>query len=262
MRAVRCDVCGTKALTAASKCPGCGHMFAVRDGFGDLLPLAYCPTCDSYYPETVGSCRWCGTKPEHAPRAPYIWKGIGVAALVVLAVGAWFMRDTRPEDAADARTAALLKQAATPTRVDTPDVRAPIAPVDTVATHLTMAIAPAPVDPPPAATPAPSPASLAPSAAPASAPSLARSPAPASAKAQTSARWINSVAKSWVVVRADARKGARIVASIGPDSRVQLGETRGSWRRIKARGIAGWVEPRALFVAVRPSKRANGLASR
>jgi hypothetical protein len=210
-------------------------MFAVRDGFGDLLPLAYCPTCDSYYPETVGSCRWCGTKPEHAPRAPYIWKGIGVAALVVLAVGAWFMRDTRPEDAADARTAALLKQAATPTPVDTPNVR--------------MAVAP--VDPAPTASPPPSPA-----------PSAVPSPAPESAKPQTSSRWVSSVATRWVVVRADARNGARIVASIGPGSRVQLGESRGTWRRIKTRGIAGWVEPRSLFVAARSSAPTNGLAAR
>jgi SH3-like domain-containing protein len=49
------------------------------------------------------------------------------------------------------------------------------------------------------------------------------------------------------VIRADASPHARIVASIGPNSRVELGESRGSWRRIRAKGLAGWVEPRSSF---------------
>jgi SH3-like domain-containing protein len=49
------------------------------------------------------------------------------------------------------------------------------------------------------------------------------------------------------VVRADASKRSRLVASIGPNSRVQLGESRGDWRRIRAKGLAGWVEQRAEF---------------
>jgi hypothetical protein len=28
---------------------------------------------------------------------------------------------------------------------------------------------------------------------------------------------------------------------------VELGETRGSWRRIRAKGFNGWVEPRNAF---------------
>ena len=48
MRSVRCDVCGTKALMAASQCPKCGHAFEVRDGSGATLPLSHCATCDSY----------------------------------------------------------------------------------------------------------------------------------------------------------------------------------------------------------------------
>jgi SH3-like domain-containing protein len=63
-------------------------------------------------------------------------------------------------------------------------------------------------------------------------------------------------------VRADASRGSRIIASIGPDSRVQLGESRGGWRRIKARGIAGWVESGSSFTAARTSTKAGGLASR
>jgi SH3-like domain-containing protein len=58
---------------------------------------------------------------------------------------------------------------------------------------------------------------------------------------------VRSVSRDWVVVRAGASKKSRIIASIGPKSRVELGETVGSWRRIRARGVNGWVEPRNSF---------------
>jgi uncharacterized protein YgiM (DUF1202 family) len=86
-------------------------------------------------------------------------------------------------------------------------------------------------------------------------PSIATSPAMAtpamnlraSSRSKRGPRWVSSVSRDWVVVRRDASNQSRIVASIGPNSHVQLGETRGSWRRIRARGLAGWVEPRSLF---------------
>ena len=99
MRSVRCDVCGTKALVAASTCPKCGHGFENRDGFGELLPLAHCTSCDSYYPHSVGACRWCGTKPERSPigpLGPYIWKGFGGLVLASLAIGAWLAKNNTP----------------------------------------------------------------------------------------------------------------------------------------------------------------------
>src|SRR5688572_13245277 len=96
MRSIRCDVCGTKALMAASTCPKCSHPLAVRDGFGDLLPLAHCPTCDSDYPLSAGVCKWCGTPPEKTPLGPYVWKGIGVAAFLSLGIGAFLVRDDEP----------------------------------------------------------------------------------------------------------------------------------------------------------------------
>ena len=266
MRAVRCDACGTKALTAASKCPACGHLFAVRDGFGDLLPLAYCPNCDSYYPESVGSCKWCGTMPERAPMAPKIWKGVGAAALVVLAAGAWLMRDSRPQHdtyrPAAARTPEVVLR---PVDTAVAPVVA-IGPGDTlVAPTIAVAASVEPVAPPPAPMQvAAKPVDLPPAKVSTKVSTTASTKASASApsRSRVSSPWVNSISRSWVVVRSDADKRARIVASIGPSSRVQLGETRGSWQRIKAKGIAGWVEPRALFIAVRPSGRANGLAAR
>src|SRR5829696_8526496 len=109
MRSVRCDSCGTKALMAASKCPKCGYGLEVRDGFGDMLPLSHCSTCDSYYPTKVGACKWCGTQPDRAPIGPYLWKGIGVAAFVGMAWGAWLVHDDPPADVSAARMEAMLK---------------------------------------------------------------------------------------------------------------------------------------------------------
>jgi len=40
-----------------------------------------------------------------------------------------------------------------------------------------------------------------------------------------------------VIVRADPNRRSRIIASIGPNTRVQLGESRGEWRRVKAKGL-------------------------
>ena len=98
MRAVRCDACGAKAMIAAAQCPKCGHLFELRDGFGALLPLAYCSSCESYYPASLGECKWCGTKPERAPIAPQIWRGVGAVALAVLVAMAWvFHRQPEPD---------------------------------------------------------------------------------------------------------------------------------------------------------------------
>src|ERR1041385_1385663 len=97
MRSVRCDVCGTKALLmAASQCPKCSHLFEVRDGFGKLVSLSYCSSCESYYPATVGSCKWCGTAPERTPRGPFPWGRIGIGALVAMLWGVWLIRDPHP----------------------------------------------------------------------------------------------------------------------------------------------------------------------
>jgi SH3-like domain-containing protein len=54
-----------------------------------------------------------------------------------------------------------------------------------------------------------------------------------------------------VIIRRDASKNSKIVASIGPNSRVELGESRGTWRRLKTKGVTGWVEPRNLFDVAR-----------
>jgi len=67
---------------------------------------------------------------------------------------------------------------------------------------------------------------------------------PRSGKDKASRRvlpWSTVVVASWVTVRSSPTAGARVVGSVGPDSRVQLGEARGEWRRLRMRGLTGWV---------------------
>ena len=271
MRSVRCDVCGTKALMAASQCPKCGHLFEVRDGFGTEVPLAFCSSCDSYYPATVGSCKWCGTMPQPAPRGPLPWNKIGIGALVAMLWGVWLIRDPHPKPTPHTKSAAGTRVESVAT-VDTsvPVVTAPgpthpvaeraastaeVAPPteaarDTVAATNTVVAA---------TTPEPEPA---PSAPPISSPPNA-GPAPAPVAVHAAPRWVTLRSRNWVIVRNDARANAHIVASIGPDSRVQLGETAGPWRRIRSRDIAGWVDVRrSTFAPVRPAGRPRGFAEK
>jgi hypothetical protein len=273
MRSVRCDSCGTKALMAASQCPKCSHLFEVRDGFGALLPLAYCSSCESYYRESVGECKWCGTKPEPAPRSPLMWKRVGIGGLVALAWLGWLLRDPRPKPAAHAKASARPKPESTYVALETdtipasvPDVVpvAPPPPVDTVPARVTAVSAGSVAQQSLPATPVEQPRATVrgPVSAPARAFAHSAAPTLSSPKSRSSSRWVNSIAKSWVVVRADSRRDARIVASIGPDSRVQLGESRGAWRRIRSRGIAGWVDEGRASFATRGATGANGLAAR
>ena len=422
MRSVRCDVCGTKALMAASQCPKCSHPLAVRDGFGELLPLAHCPTCDSDYPAHQGACRWCGTTPAKPQVGPKLWKGVGIGAFVSMGIGAWLVRGEEPAkkpmllaSTADSTPAASVAESAgtsqqtrsspdtlivdTTQRPDSTTVVAVdslsrgLATTDTVSmesagviadgaqvvasatesiaadTTATSESAPARVDsarlrepwlpppsvirrPPPPVSASPSMTTAAPTTEtppPVSAPTaVATAPTPvprstasteritrrsttrvaapprtgtptapaatsatsrakpkltakavakappkrtttrvattnprttttrkaapapsrvtASAKPplarpRSSSRWVNSIARGWTVVRATANGRARIIGSVGPDTRVQLGETRGGFRRIRARGLAGWVDSRAYFVAAPAPRRSGRLAS-
>jgi len=289
MRSVRCDACGVKALIAASKCPKCGHLFEMRDGFGEMLPLAYCSSCDSYYPEHLGSCRWCGTKPERAPIAPYVWKGFGILAFASIALVAWFARDGGRSSTADGRIESSIAQdpppvipadtvASRPSAVPA-DTAVPVAPVvadtsaqTTAASAPTVAVSADTATPNAGASVVPSGAAVETAVPRAAPPRVATTKAsgktpdkattkPSAAKSKVASRWVSSVSRRWVVIRADASKEARIIASIGPNSRVQLGESRGPWRRIRAKGLAGWVEHRAFFVA-RTSRKSGGLAAR
>lgn len=246
MRAVRCDVCGAKAMIAAGKCPGCGHLFALRDGFGELPPLAYCSSCDSYYPESLGSCRWCGTQPARPPITPRVWYTAGAVVGVVIVV-LLLLRNGTSQDGPRSRTVTTRPVVAT-------------APLDND-TAVARAVTPA-TDNPPSPTVAvtdpvardPSPTAMATNTsvatASASIANATKSVEVAPASKRPATHWVRTVSRHWVVVRTGPSRASHVVASIGPNSRVELGEFRGSWRRVRAKGISGWVEPRTSFELV------------
>jgi len=250
---VRCDRCGNKALIAASQCPHCGHLFDIRDGFGELVPMEHCSTCDTQYPAREGACRWCGTKPEVFRIAPYAWKGAGVLACIGLGWGAWAAsRGTNETAIADSSVneslttvvdsgIAARRRARVVAVADTAldSLLAAVAtidsspPADSLADSVSV---PAPIVPEPVAIDS-TPARRAPTVA-------ARVPSSSKATTRSSRTrgWMRATVRNWVIVRAAASNSSRVVASIGPDTRVQLGEARGDWMRIRMKGIIGWVE--------------------
>ena len=273
MLAVRCDACGSKALVAASQCPHCAHPIEIRDTFGELLPLVHCTTCDASYLRSDGACRWCGSTPDKVNYRPYIWKGAGALAFMAMAVGAWLTRDVDEIPIPDSLVSTTAALVGVPTPIvpdetaDTTSLRLPDTSVSavmpdsltTLASTMPQAVADtspvsdqAPVAPePPVSREAP--AIPGPTVAEDRAPAIADRPGPAVAPikaavrrppppARRSARWTTAVVVNWVTVRAAPSGGARLVGSVGPDSHVQLGEARGDWRRIRMRGLAGWVK--------------------
>jgi len=277
MRSVRCDACGAKAMTAAAKCPKCSHLLDLRDGFGELLPLAYCSSCDSYYPEQLGECKWCHTKPDRPPIGPKIWRGIGAGIAAVVA-GVWLIgnltSDAKPHSKANASSVGRKQNAdtssdsvrqATSQAVVSSASEDSIVPVANVAPVSNVApSSSAPIVLPQATAPTVEPAPEPAIPAPVAATSVAATPVAATPRTiksshgtvapttrRVSSRWVRSVSRDWVVIRRDASKSSKIVASIGPNSRVELGESRGTWRRLRTKGVAGWVEPRNLFEVAR-----------
>lgn len=254
MRSVRCDACGNKAMLAASQCPHCGHLLELRDGFGQMLPLAHCSDCDSYYPAHQGTCKWCGTAPEGFRLAPYAVKGVGVLAFAGLVSAAWLAN--RSEETPEAELVSVPSETTTgalTTRVDSGvDFHPPVfAGIEDTASDFTPTATPVSVVAPNAeaeGSPASGPGDATtgitgPELLGASEMAPARvAAAKAPVRASRSARWVRATARRWVTVRASATHKSRIVASIGPQTRVQLGELRGDWRRIRMKGITGWVE--------------------
>ncbi|MBC7896568.1 MAG: SH3 domain-containing protein [Cytophagaceae bacterium] len=72
-------------------------------------------------------------------------------------------------------------------------------------------------------------------------------------------RWRNVVARNWVTVRAAPQHGSRLLGSFGPDTRIQLGESRAGWVRIRSRGLSGWAHQARLSTR---TVRAGTLAQR
>ena len=260
-------------MTAAAKCPKCSHLLDLRDGFGELLPLAYCSSCDSYYPEQLGECKWCHTKPERPPIDAKIWRGVGAGLAAVLG-GVWLISNLTSSDTKGPRARPIVsnvsrKQVAD-SNADTAKSLTPTAAVDgAIEDSATRMISsptaeapsrpaadspsPRPAELPQAVAPAPNPANetVVPQSAAIIPRAIQSNGNVSAATRRASSRWVRSVSRDWVIIRHGASKSSKIVASIGPNSRVELGESRGTWRRLRTKGVAGWVEPRNLFDVAR-----------
>ena len=233
MRLVRCDACGAKAILAASQCPKCAEPLYVRNARGDEVRLVNCRSCETYYPASRDGCRWC---PAVARATMPRWTGKAIVAVLTLAAGwgAWQFLPTSSPPSPAPNVMALLP-----------------APVPRLAS---VAVFPSP------ATPSTERAKGLPGIATDTRVREAAKPGPSAAtsttaeqtrKAEkpraTSTELVSAKATTWVNVRAEASTKSAIVGIVLPDSIVELGETRGHWRRLSTRTFSGWASAR-LFV--------------
>lgn len=222
---LRCEACGSKALSAASTCPKCAAAFDLHDGRGQRVELKKCSGCGIMH-RRDRSCHWCGE------RQPAAWRNkaalrsaTGIAAVALVAVGSWAIREPAADLLSDAFALAAAQTSA-----------------------LTVAQLP-----PRTPSPAVPPAASAPSDSTALISLIADSTVTGSADGALvtadSVDWEPAVARTWVNVRRDAGRGGDVVGVIKPSEKAMLGGVgRAGWRQVKSPDMSGWVDPR-LFDA-------------
>ena len=177
------------------------------------------------------TCHWCGDR-AHAARSSTVTRSIsGIAAVALVAVGSWSMR----EQAADIleEAIAVIKSPAPPTQsiATTPAQAAPTVsvpvPSPVIDSTATLAVAQAPE---------------------AIGDSVHVASAEGARMAADTIRWVPAVARTWVNVRADASREGDVVGVIKPADKAMLGIGRSGWRQVKSTEVTGWVDPR-LFEA-------------
>ncbi len=227
---VRCEKCGAKAHVAASQCPKCGHMLELRDSLGKPMPLSHCRGCDTYHRRDRGPCRFCVGEAAPPPRrvAPFVWSGAAGLMLVGMGWGIWTLRGHE--------VLSLPAPSVALATVDTVGTLIP-APTTTDSLPVTEVTLPAATTPAPETVPAPT--NVAP-------PDRSVGEVRISQAVMTrgSAHWVVATARTWANVRSDADRGSNVVGIITPETRVQLGETRGGWHRLRSGRIEGWVDHR------------------
>ena len=245
MRLVRCDACGSKAILAASQCPKCAEPLYVRDSRGNDVPLSRCRTCDTYYPRTRGSCRWCSTeqRPTGVPR----WVAGAAAALVVAVSALGIARLVPSGSPAPVPNVAEAEEPPPPRRpaAREPDItRLPPATIVPVVATGTVSATPAAgrVAPPPSVV-APAPSRVATGITAGATPS----PEPDSGRGSDASDRSFARATTWVNVRSEPASESPVVGIILPDSIVERGELRRGWRRVTTPRLTGWAAEK-LFV--------------
>jgi hypothetical protein len=230
---VRCDACGAKALFAASRCPKCAHAFFLRNHRGQMIPLAHCRKCDTYYPRTAECCKWCGpAEPSRTSGRTIAMAGLAAALGAVI----WFKGFGGAGDegmvVAGGDTPAAETSLATSTR---PPAGPRVTPDETPAIPRDSAIAADSLLAPPSPAAAAVPVTTVP-APPPPAPSLQRAPATSS--------WTKATAMTYINVRSGADRKSPVLGVITPNMEVELGRSLYGWRQVRAPGITGWADPR------------------
>lgn len=222
---LRCEACGSKALSAASTCPSCAAAFDLHDGRGQRVELKKCSGCGIMH-RRDRSCHWCGErKPAAWRNKSALRSATGIAAVALVAVGSWAIREPAADLLADAfalaaaQTATMTvaqRQPAAPT-----PAALPAAPVAGDSTALIALITD----------------------------STVTSSADGALAGADSVDWEPAVARTWVNVRRDAGRGGDVVGVIKPSEKAMLGGVgRAGWRQVKSPDMSGWVDPR-LFDA-------------
>lgn len=233
MQYVRCESCGAKAILAASRCPKCTHPLELRDHHGELVPLAQCRKCDTWYPRTRGGCKWCGTKPSADQTIPI---SIGVGVLLLVLAGAWWFSrmSGEPEPA--------------PQVVEAPPVPSePVVPLTEPATLPAADTTAAPIDSSLLPT---NPATLT-----ATPPLPAVAPtAPARQDTVTFRKFARARVVQFVNVRAAPDGKAPVLAVLSPGVRLDIGGRQSGWRLVRAEGVTGWADPKNFRVDSGPPR--------
>jgi hypothetical protein len=239
MRLVRCDACGAKAILAASQCPKCAEPLYVRNARGDEVRLVNCRSCETYYPASRDGCRWC---PAVARATMPRWTGKAIVVVLTLAAG-WGAWQILPASSppSPAPNVVTLLPAAVPRLASVAVFPSPASP-STERAKVLPGIATTDNRAREATKPAPSVATST-----TGKPATTAPEKPGRTSSTASPELVTAKATTWVNVRAEASSKSAIVGIVLPDSIVELGESRGRWRRLSTRTFSGWASAR-LFV--------------
>ena len=226
MAYLRCESCGSKALTAASQCPRCAAPFDLTDARGFRAPLKKCGGCGIVH-RRDRSCHWCGDRSVPAWRSARVLSSAAAVAVFALGgLGAYRYR----APLRDTASLIVARALAPAPRAQVASITLPVTtPRPSAAAAQLAALAPT--------------SDVIPSAA-ATTTVAAFDSRTLIASAADSIRWIPAVARTWVNVRNDASRDGNVVGVINPASRAMLGTTRAGWRQVKSTEITGWVDPR------------------
>jgi hypothetical protein len=233
---LRCESCGAKALSAASQCPKCAEPFNLLGARGDRVALKKCSGCGIMH-RRGSSCHWCGDLPVPAWRSSAVLKsGSGIAAVALLALGSWSVR----EPASEAFGRMYTEAVASGSRTDESVRRSPAS--------VSKGQAPPSANGMQAGSNAESvPVAHGASGTPNGAVNdILISGEELSQDVADSIRWVPAVALTWVNVRSNASRGGDVVGVIKPDEKAMLGVGRAGWRQVRLSDMKGWVDP-ALF---------------